>query len=285
MENKTICNDKINHCIGVVSYCNSEEDPERFEIIKKTLPTLSKLKNKNNYMFLWDNGSTEDVKEFQKSLNFFDDKYFSCENLYDVGPNVLLNKISKRKNAKFVTYIEDDLLLFAPEKINACLTFLENNPDCGTVRLLKYERGKEIIYDKMQKNPQTDLGNCIRHYNDITKEKLVWENCKDIDCYKFYKNNWHWTQFPNISRTEIFDKIIVKYDCMPLNGFEGELMKNFDKLALKVGILEGGAFSHIQKGFSGKASLRVRETIDQKPQMVSYENVLSKIDDIINNRV
>ena len=276
-------NKKIEHCIVVVSYCNSKESPERFEIIKRTLPTLSHLKNKNNYMFLWDNGSSEDVKKFQKSLDFFDHIYFSHENLYDIGPNVLLNMLSKKINSKYVTYIEDDLFLFNHEKIKSALKFLEDNTDCGTVRLLKYERGKEIIYDKMKKNSQTDLGNCIRHYNDVRKEKLVWEDCKDIHGHKFYKNNWHWTQFPNISKTEIFDKVIVKHDCMPLNGFEGELMKNFDKLNLKVGVLEGGAFSHIQEGFSEATSLRVKKTIRRKPQIVNYKNVLATIDNILNN--
>ena len=282
MKNKNYYHNKIDHCIGVVSYCNSKENPERFEIIKKTLPALSKLKNENNYMFLWDNGSTEEVKEFQKSLSFFDDRYFSYENLYDVGPNILLNIMSKKINAKFVTYIEDDLLLFAPEKIKSCLTFLENNPDCGTVRLLKYERGKELVYDKMQKNSKTDLGNCIRHYNDVKKEKLVWEDCKDIDGNKFYKNNWHWTQFPNVSKTEVFDKIVIKHDCMPLNGFEGLIMKKFNELNLKVGVIEGGVFSHIQDGFTPKASMRVKQTVMQKPDIVSYKNVINVIDNVTN---
>ena len=55
---------KIQHCICVLSYCNSEKTPDRFLRLKESISSMKSLKNDKNYIFLWDNGSSADVKEF-----------------------------------------------------------------------------------------------------------------------------------------------------------------------------------------------------------------------------
>ena len=259
------------HCIGVVTYTDLEVNLERFDIIKKSLKSLKKLKNKNNYMFLWDNNSSPEVKLFLKSLDFFDDIYFSEINYYDNAPLLLIKMKAEELNAEYVTYIEDDLELFDPEIIEPSIDFMDENDDCGCIRLLKFEKQKEHVYDKLNRNKNTDHGNAIRLFNSISNKKLNWEKIsKRIKNYQFYKNNWHWTNFPNISRLKVFKEILFKDDCPPMNGVEGLMMKNYENLNLKVGVADGGAFNHMQQP-NGSTRVKAKLNMGHRPKKVDFK--------------
>ena len=280
---------EIIHCIGVVSYCKSEEMPERFKRLKESISSMRSLKNDNNFMFLWDNGSSPDVIEFLKSCDFFDNIFFSSQNLYDSGPICFLNILAKKLNAKYVTFMEDDNLVFDADAIPSCFEFLKRNPDCGYVRMLKWESQRMEIYDKFANHPQKDLAHMCSHFNCMAEGKdqqLKWEepqtyHCIDVDKkYTLFKNNWHWTEFPSICRADVFDKIVPRDHFGVLQGLEKFMMSEYHKLNLKTGILDGGAILHNQAGFGPDASLRVKDEKLYTNLTISYDRILKEIENV-----
>ena len=276
---------KIEHCIGVLSYCDSEKTPDRYKRLKESILSINSLKNDKNYIFLWDNGSSEDIKEFLSQCSFFDDIFFSNKNLMDNGPITLLNMKAKELGAKFVTFLCDDSLVYDKNAISHCFDFLKANDDCGYVRILKYEIEKWFNYDKIYKNPQTDIANAQRHYNNISKEKLEWQFAGNFGEYRFFKNNWHWTEFPNVCRSDIFDKIVPKSDCGPMQALEGRMMKNYHDLNLKTGVLDMGAIAHNQRDFHSGGSLRVTEVCNTSlsEMIIKYDEMVESIKETVNN--
>ena len=269
----------IKHCIGVLSYCDSDQNPRRFEILKESVLSMSALKKEDNYMFVWDNNSSNDVKDFLKSCHFFNDVFLSDQNFYDNAPITLLNQKAKELGAEFVTFMCDDSLVYDAEAVPYCFEFLRLNPDCGYVRILKYEFDRMSLYDKMSGNPNVDRGNCQRHFNTITNQGLTWEPAEPRGKYKFLKNNWHWTEFPNVCRAEVFDKMVPRVDCGPMQALEGTMMRTYHSLGLKTGVLDGGAVTHNQDGFHAEASIRVKDFVmgDKKKVIVSYGDLEAQI--------
>ena len=68
--------------INILTYCDDIKNPERFEMLKKSVSSLAGLKNENVFISLWDNGSSDKVISFIKSLKFIDYFYFSDLNPY-----------------------------------------------------------------------------------------------------------------------------------------------------------------------------------------------------------
>ena len=275
----------VEHCIGVLSYCDSEKTPDRYKRLKESVLSMSALKNSKNYMFLWDNGSSNDVKQFLSERSFFDDIFFSDKNLMDNGPITLLNMKAKELGAEFVTFLCDDSLVYDEKAIPHCFDFLRSNNDVGYVRVLKYEIDKWFNYDKIHKNPQTDIANAQRHYNNISGEPLSWEGVWSLGGYNFYKNNWHWTEFPNVCKANVLDKIIPKEDCGPMQVLEGTMMKNYHQLGLKTGVLDMGAITHNQRDFHGGGSLRVSEVCNTSlsEMIIKYDEMVEKIEEVVSS--
>ena len=269
----------INHCIAVLSFCDDKISPERFEINKRCLKSMEKLKSDNNYIFVWDNNSSDDVKDFLKSCTFFDDIFFSDKNMYDNVAMTMLYFKAKQLGAKYVTFLCDDNYVFDENAIVAAQEFLDKNEDCGYIRILKYEFDNKQLYNKIHPVKGADKGNWQRHYNNITKKDLVWENCENIHGYRFFKNNWHWTEFPNLCKFEIFEKIFPRRDCGPMMVLEGTMMRNYNDLDLKTGVLDMGAITHIQDGFSTSASLRVKYLPGEieRTITVKYDDIVEEI--------
>ena len=280
----------IDHCLGVVSYCKSDEMPERFERLKESITSMRSLKNDNNFMFLWDNGSSKDVREFLKSCDFFDNIFFSSQNLYDAGPICLLNILAQKLGAKYVTFMEDDNLVFDADAIPCCFEFLKNNPDCGYVRLLKWESTNMKIYDKFADHPQKDISHMCSHFNCVAtgeERHLKWEEPQKYynvinpkKEYTIHKNNWHWTEFPSICRAEVFDKIVPSDNFGVLQGLEKFMMDEYHKLSLKTGALDGGAILHNQPGFGPKVSLRVKDEKLFTNLIISSDIILGEIEKV-----
>jgi len=255
---------KIKHCIGVVSWCNSDENPDRFARLKESILSHASLKRDDNYIFLWDNGSSEDVKEFLKSCNFYDDIYFSPKNLYTNVMEALLNLKAKELNAEYTTLLAHDYLIYDHNAVLSCIDFLDENIDCGYVRMLRFEVGNQEIYNKMGNNPRKDMAHQVTLHNIVAGQPLLWEGPQLINNHPFYKNNWHWSEFPNVCRAEVFDKIFPKTDCGPLQALESVMMINYNLLNLKTGVLDGGAALHNQLDFSMSGSLRVNRIHSNK---------------------
>ena len=270
-------------CIGLLTFCNDKTMPKRYEIFKKAINSLVQItKNRNDvFVYVWDNGSSKNVKNFRLSKkDIFDKIYFSKQNLYDFAAVVKLVKIAKSLNAEYVCHLEDDFLFYEKSDnfLDNCYQFLENNLDCGYLRIVKYEYDKKEKYDKFLNHPQKDTSNCQRHFNNITKQNLKWEGPEFIGNNRFYKNNWHWYNYPNICRTSVFEKIIPDSDNGPLHQLEGYMMRKYHDLGLKVGILDKGVTTHLDQDLNKDTSVRINQGANtKKMEVISYKNILNEI--------
>jgi len=246
----------INLCVGLLTYCNSSTHPERYEILKTCLESFKNLASEDVCIYAIDNGSSEDVIATLKDSPYIQDVYQSRNNLYDILALNFLARKAEKINAKYVMYLEDDFLFYDNKFVNPCIEFLENNVDCGYVRILKYDFNNKIKYDKLANHPEKDTANHQRHYNNVSKERLLWSKKSNFGKFDFYKNNWHWYNFPNICRIEVLKKILPKSDCYPLQSFEGDLMKNYHNLNLKTGVMDKGVVTHVGAP-NKKTSLRL----------------------------
>jgi len=243
-------------CVGLLTYCNSETHPERYDIFKTCLNSLKNLVGENVYIYALDNGSSEDVIASLNECPYLDDVYQSRNNLYDVlAVNFLVRK-AKEVSANYVMHLEDDFLFYRDDFLNTCFEFLEKNKDCGYLRILKYDFKNKILYDKLGGHPDRDMANSQRHYNNVSKDALTWASDQQMGKFDFYKTNWHWYNFANICNLSVFEKIIPKRDVYPMQALEGEMMKNYYNLNLMVGVMDLGVVSHMGH-FDKKTSLRL----------------------------
>jgi len=277
---------KVKHCIGAISYCDSSKNPERFDILKNTFAKLSEIKRDDNYIFVWDNGSSDDVKDFLLNCGTFDDVYFSQNNLYTNGLIAAINLKARQLQAEYVSIIADDYLVFRPEAIHHCVNFLDQNKDCGYVRMLKFELENIHLYDKILSHTDRDVPNCQRQFNYVNGKQLEWEYADYPDrSYTFFKNNYHWSEFSNVCRADVFDMIVPKKDCLAMSGVEKTMMYNYHNLEhngmpLKTGVLNGGAFTHDQRDF-GDNSLRVTRENTWQNKMVDSNLLLETVNQTI----
>ena len=173
-----LLNSNIKHVIGIVSYIGKNASNQRIKSVREALITLKNLKRDNNFIFIWDNNSTEEHKEFIKeNCNSIDKIFFSNKNLYDFASLTCLLEISNKLNAEFITSLEDDMIVFDEKVIDACFKFLDSNKDCQHVRILKFDYNNRHIYDKILTHKDTDYSHAQRQFNQMTKNKLSWENC------------------------------------------------------------------------------------------------------------
>jgi hypothetical protein len=243
--------------ISVLTFCDSEKMTERYEMMKKALPTLEALsKEPSVFLMLWDNGSSDDVKDYLKSLDFFDFQYFSEHNLYDVPVLRAISETAKILNAKYICHVEDDLELIEPDCISSLKKFLDEHNDVGGIRLLKFDYYNQKKYDKRSPTTDTDRSNFMTLKNIISGNSLDWSDPIKLEKYTFFKVNWHWYNFPIFTRLETFEKVIARGDVEPLQAQEGVMARNFDSLNLKLAILNGGVFNHLGT-FNSKGSARL----------------------------
>ena len=244
-------------CIGLLTHCDDSSDPERFDILKKSVDSLAGLASPDVYIYVWDNNSSPNVRAFLKEKKFFNALYLSDSNLYDVVAVHKLVQEASDIGAEYVCHLEDDFFFYKNDFVQSCIDFLDTNKDCGYLRILKYEFDKKHKYDKFLKHPELDPNNGQRHHNQITKEKLAWEDAGSITGFSFYKNNWHWYNYANICRLDVFRSIIPYADHKPLQDLEGYMMKNYHDLGLKTGVLDGGVVTHLGN-FTPQTSQRVK---------------------------
>ena len=267
-------------CIGLLTYCNSDTHPERYEIFKMCLSSLRNIACENVYIYALDNGSSQDVIDDLNSSSYIDAVYLSRNNLYDFLAVNFLVKKANSIDAKYVMHLEDDFLFYKGDFLDSCINFLKKNNDCGYLRILKYDFNNKLVYDKIGNHKNKDMQNCQRHYNNISKDPLVWSEKQRIASFDFYKTNWHWYNFANICRLSVFEKIVPQYDCYPLQLLELEMMKNYHRLSLLSGVMDVGVVSHMGR-FNKKTSTRLSFR-NESPHEPKKEFPLLKIQDILD---
>ena len=136
-------------CIGLLTHCDDVKTPERFEVLKKSINSLERLKSDDVYIYLWDNCSSEGVRNFLDKKNFFNAKYYSNNNLYDVVAVHKLAKTAEEIGADYVCHLEDDFFFYESDFVKSCCDFLDINEDCGYLRILKYDYHRKYIFDKL----------------------------------------------------------------------------------------------------------------------------------------
>lgn len=270
-------------CIGLLTYCDDKKMPERFEILKTSLESLREfVKDREEiFIYVWDNGSSENVKEYLKQFKFFNRIYFSKKNLYDVIAVKKLKEVAEEINAEYVCHLEDDFLFYNKDKkvLDDCYQFLDENLDCGYLRIVKYEFDNKDKYDKFLNHPEKDKANCQRHFNNIDNKKLKWSDPVNIGNSTFYKNNWHWYNYPNICRSSVFKKIIPNKDIGPLHDLEKFMMEKYHEFNLKVGVLDLGLTSHLDFKLNKNTSVRIMLQADKKRiDEISHKEVLQQIE-------
>ena len=253
-------------CIGLLTYCNTEKSPERFQVMQKCIDVLGEFKERYGdqvYLYAWDNGSSDDVKAYLSNKTFFDEIVFSDKNLFDVVAVHFLARKAREVGADYVMHLEDDLFFYDFDFLPDAVRFLETHKDCGYLRILKYEYDNQKKYTKNSNHPNPDRANWQRHYNNNNGDKLVWEETEFESSYDFLKTNWHWYNFVNLSHIDIFEKLLPHHDMRPLQGLEGHMMREYHKLGLKVGVLDGGAVTHLGL-FNTKTSARLAQVAQNK---------------------
>ena len=240
--------------IGILTFCN-EETPQRFEIMKRALPSLEKLKGENVFFTLWDNNSSKEVRGFLDTLTFIDFKYFSSSNLYDVAPIQFLSRAAKTLDCDYVCHMEDDLLVFddnSKVKLDSLMTWMDTHPEIGGSRILKWEVDNQDRYNKRSHDmTKVDKANMQSHLNVVSGESLELEGFElfdeetNLDICRVIKTNWHWYNFPVVCKRSVYESIIPNSDIEPLQAQEGYMMKKYYDTSLKLAALDGGILTHL----------------------------------------
>lgn len=277
-------------CIGLLSYCNSSTHPERFKIFKECLKSLELIASDEIFIYALDNGSSQDVVDLLEKSPYISEVYRASENLFDNLAVHLLAKKANELKAKYVMHLEDDFLFYDNRNfLNSCIEILEINKDiCGYIRILKYDYENKDMYDKLSNHPNKDMANFQRHFNNISKNNLIWSEKNPWGNFDFYLTNWHWYNFPNICRTDVFEKIIPKSDCFPLQYLEGEMMKNYHNLNLMTGVMDMGVVSHMAN-YTPEASVRISnkapgKTPENQFPIVEIEKVNREVERLLCNQ-
>ena len=239
--------------IGIITFCRDDMDL-RFEIMKKALPELRQLKKDDVYITLWDNNSSDKVKNFLRTLDFVDYAHFSDKNFYDVAPIQFLNKAAQKINADYVCHMEDDLLVCndTPYKdVTALMDWMDQNENVGGSRILRWEMSNIEKYNKRGFDHNIDRANMQTHLNVATGEKLIIE---PVELYNLDTNekicnvartNWHWYNFPIICKSTVYQQIVPMEDIEPLQVQEGYMMKKYSETGLLLGAHDGGIVTHL----------------------------------------
>jgi hypothetical protein len=260
--------------VGVVSWCDSNRFPERYRAFRKCVKSWEKYIDKNAFtVAIVDNNSSSDVQRFIESSSVFDIKVLLPENTHDVGAYGVLAQITKDNNFKYVWFLENDYQIFRKIDVNELISFLEKYPQCGYIRLQKYEVEKSPKYDKNHKEASgTDQENAVWQKNILTGKPLVLgKPLRGKSNTKFYLTNWHFGIHGGFMETRTWD-LLYPDPVGPVPYYyklEEYMRKRYHQLKLQTGLLDGGAFSMIAP------------TIYQKAHPVPFIN---QIKDLIHGR-
>jgi hypothetical protein len=149
---------------------------------------------------VFDNASIGDTVDFLKST--FTNVYRADRNVgYWSAIHWWLNELSVRKNPPTYVYIiESDLvhLEHAHERLQACIKFLDEHIDYGSVRLYEWTYAERHLYDKNNPVAQSKRNAWRSHTNWVTGKK--------VDIFP--------TQVPNLYGTTFLTQLVAinRYD-------------------------------------------------------------------------
>lgn len=237
--------------VGLISWCDPKKFPKRFRVFKECVSSFQKYLPRDRCRFvLVDNNSPKEVADYIKSLRFFDKRIILPKNIHDIGAYAVLAKVCSDFKTEFFLPTENDYVFFRKNFLVEACDFLKRTPNCGYVRLLKFEYEKKDTYDKVL-NTKKGLynPNAVRMYNLITKKKIFWAGpVIDDSGNSFYINNWHWMTFGSLTTITLWDKIFPKFtegSKVPAYQFaELSMIKKYNDLGFQTLVLDGGAFSH-----------------------------------------
>lgn len=235
--------------VGLISWCDINKYPKRFEVFKQCLSAFHKYIPRDICeTVIVDNGSSDEVVDYIKKNEFFDKRIILKKNIQDIGAYAVLGKVCEDNKTEYFLPIENDYVFFRGDFIKPCIDMLRRTPRSGYVRLLKFEHSNIDKYDK-EKNLKLKRynPNAVRMLNYISGEKLFWAGPIVDDLQNtFFINNWHWQTFGSLISIKLWNKIFVNLSgkVPAYQHAELAMMEKFQKLNLQTLVLDGGAFNH-----------------------------------------
>ncbi|RJR30237.1 hypothetical protein C4564_00615 [Candidatus Microgenomates bacterium] len=233
--------------VGVISWCDSNRFPQRFTVFKKTVNSIQRYLDRSDVITaIVDNASTQDVQDFIESSPIFDIKVLLNENTQDVGAYGILAQIAKDQNCQYVWFLENDYVLFRKPDILEAITFLEEHPECGYLRLQKFEYTNQEKYEKGSKNKIIDSENSVWLKNLITGKPLEWsEPVRMGSANTYHINNWHFGLHGGLISLENWHKLYPKLISQTpyYYKFETYMRDKYHQKGFKTAMLDKGVFS------------------------------------------
>jgi len=226
--------------IGYLTYVNEANKSYRQKHFNDSINTFKYIEKFNCVSV--DNCSIECVKQTLQNKPFKKYVHFN-ENFFDIAVFFVTLWEAKRNNSDYLMYCYDDFIMHqdANEKLIACIKHLDdkNNADVACVRvpIIEFNNFNQYNCDITNKSKNPDA---IRFYNTVSNQKLIWEQCNDVNSYKFLKTNWHYTSRPTIWRTDIFEKLCDIMQVPVLQGFEKYASTKFEQMNMLTSIIDGG---------------------------------------------
>jgi len=192
-----------------------------------------------------DNGTRSVTETYLRKVNV--KRIYLPKNIHDIGLHYLLQKIAMDLDYQCCVPVENDFFFYASWRVKDCIDFLVSRQDVGACRIQQFEYARREEYDKL--NPRAKRkGQSLRMFNVVTGEKLLWEGPLHVGRSAFYVTNLHWVNSPIIVKTSVYHQLFTQIQSVerwPVwQGGEGLLMRCYQKLGLKMGVLDGGCCKH-----------------------------------------
>lgn len=224
--------------IGYLSFITDRNKDLRLDDFKRSLSSLQLLKGYD--IISIDNASISPVREILRENDIFTERFLLEKNMYDIALFFLSTSYAIMKDKPYVAFMYDDFIIEC-NKLDDCIEFLDSNNDVGCIRLPAYKKDDE--YYDCDHTPKGQNPDAVRNFNCITSKKLIWDGPHEVNDSIFWKNNWHYTSRPTLWRTDVVSNFFDS-DIIPvLQNFELHAGYVFNKINLKVGVLEGGMMS------------------------------------------
>jgi hypothetical protein len=225
----------------------SWDDGQRSQLAERSLHSVTQqFKNQVGIdIIVLDNGTRSVTECYLKKVDV--KKVYFPDNVHDIGLHYLLHKLAMDWEYQYCVPVENDFFFYNPWKLKDCRDFLSAYPDVGACRIQQFEYVMKDQYDKY--NPKArQKGQANRMFNCVTGAKLVWQGPFQVGRSDFYVNNWHWVNSPIIVKTLVYQEIFSQIERLQVwpvwQAGEGLLMRCYQKLGLKMGVLDGGCCKH-----------------------------------------
>tara|TARA_E500000318_G_C3558928_1_gene212447 strand:+ start:1287 stop:2120 length:834 start_codon:yes stop_codon:yes gene_type:complete len=266
---------------GYLIFLNEENENRRMPFVMDSIKSLSILNKQDCDLVVFDNNSIPSVKKYFKE-NVKTKNFFSfCENYYDVPVLFLTAYHAKINGYDYCAYTYDDFIVYSDTFISSCIDFMDSHLDVNCLRLGAYNFSDKDFYDKAKTSLNVNP-DAVRHYNDESRQSLIWEGPFEFENDIFYKTNWHYTSRPSLWRTDDLLSAFEELDNIPtLREFERFSYGHFkESLGFKVGVLDGGAMrtvkqSEIKDNPDYKAN--INKTVDKLKLLGDYEGLINDI--------